>query len=574
MEGSNPLRNNPPGSNPLRKNPRQASAPTGSSAHTPTCTSRETANGSPSTIPITPSQNTAILATSKAIGIGVVDLPVKLWPKPPKNKRNNQGTLRLQNVLHVPTAICNIIGGPHGTCDYDIIRPDSGNGESVAVIMDRGEKRLAYFKKGPANLCSLRLVGYLSGLRLGPSLLDNSKTYSVRATWDQWKMGRWYKVLFPVVSVYIKILLITDPSVGVALQRPRPKWRKLQPEWERERFNAAFAALRISATVSHTLGKPVICEIAEAMRTLGTPELASFEKAWVDANYGSEDVLFSDYGLDPEKEEDRVLARAVVRGRMPMSGPLGEAGKPTPICSTSPTIDELHKEAMAVTSEEAIAAAAAGKLFSWEQRAKDAEGVVDGVGWVLDEIGAGFFGVEGQHEIKEEQVSWQHLVDGESSDDDEDDDDWEPEEEWEAVEVEAAAEGKDAAVRESVEAVAGAGDAGVVEEVKTMKAAEGMQKVQDAVAGEAIKATKGVEGTQKAQHEVEPEEMSHAEAVDGVKVEVEVGGAMEDEEALPSPRCLASGGLGQCRAEGISSFHNLLRGRRNDLSFSLDEPWV
>lgn len=47
---------------------------------------------------------------SPVIGIGTVELPTKSHP----NKRGSaaHSTLRLENVLHVPSAVCNVVGGP------------------------------------------------------------------------------------------------------------------------------------------------------------------------------------------------------------------------------------------------------------------------------------------------------------------------------------------------------------------------------------------------------------------------------------------------------------------------------
>ena len=43
-------------------------------------------------------------------GIGTVELQTKRSPN--RSGRDSHGILRLMNVLHVPSALCNIIGGP------------------------------------------------------------------------------------------------------------------------------------------------------------------------------------------------------------------------------------------------------------------------------------------------------------------------------------------------------------------------------------------------------------------------------------------------------------------------------
>ena len=52
------------------------------------------------------------------IDIGDVHLPAKLFPK--RCGPGAHGTLHLQNVLHVPTSVYNIVGNP-GTGEYSDI---------------------------------------------------------------------------------------------------------------------------------------------------------------------------------------------------------------------------------------------------------------------------------------------------------------------------------------------------------------------------------------------------------------------------------------------------------------------
>lgn len=78
-----------------------------------------------------------------AIGIGDVELPVKLYPR--LSGKRAHGKLQLRNVLHVPSAICNIVGGP-GTNDYAGMQLGGvGDGGRDAVITDANGRRLAYF---------------------------------------------------------------------------------------------------------------------------------------------------------------------------------------------------------------------------------------------------------------------------------------------------------------------------------------------------------------------------------------------------------------------------------------------
>ncbi|ORY59291.1 uncharacterized protein BCR38DRAFT_489022 [Pseudomassariella vexata] len=100
-------------------------------------------------------------------GIGAIELPVRRNPNA-KGARS-RGTLRLTNVLHIPSLVCNIVGSPILE-DHTVDCGGSKEGKSKGSILDPNGKMVAFFK--PDNpFFAIRLMGPPVGPTVGPSPL-------------------------------------------------------------------------------------------------------------------------------------------------------------------------------------------------------------------------------------------------------------------------------------------------------------------------------------------------------------------------------------------------------------------
>jgi len=125
--------------------------------------------------------NSATGTPIKVIGIGTVDLPTKTSPN--RNGPRSHGTLRLTNVLHAPSIICNIIGSPVLN-DYHVCTSFSKTcSGSIRRLSD--DRLVAYFKPTAqaVRFFQVRLSGPPVGPKVGPPPLDPSTKYLIRAEW-------------------------------------------------------------------------------------------------------------------------------------------------------------------------------------------------------------------------------------------------------------------------------------------------------------------------------------------------------------------------------------------------------
>ncbi|KAL9109157.1 MAG: hypothetical protein Q9227_006082 [Pyrenula ochraceoflavens] len=118
-------------------------------------------------------------------GIGIVELPVKR--KPRGSGPDAHAVLRLVDVLHVPSALCNVLGGPI-LDDYDV---HMGRSEgSLGSIIEPNGRKLAYFDPS-CNLFVIKLSGPPIGPQLGPSLFQNGGSHYINVNWEDSERQRW-----------------------------------------------------------------------------------------------------------------------------------------------------------------------------------------------------------------------------------------------------------------------------------------------------------------------------------------------------------------------------------------------
>lgn len=179
-------------------------------------------------------------------------LPVKTHAK--KSGPASHATIRLQHVLHVPDAVCNIIGPPI-LSDYNVVTV--GGGGSITELSSN--RQVAHFKSD-ARLFQVRLSGPPIGPVCGPSPFKPDVAYMLSVHWPE--------------SEHVKHMNPNDaPRHGTSSARgPQPP--------------------------------------------SNDDKLTPSEKKWLKDNYGGEFRFLRDHGLSIYKEEDRADGRTIVRSMM------------------------------------------------------------------------------------------------------------------------------------------------------------------------------------------------------------------------------------------------------------------
>ncbi len=168
----------------------------------------------------------------QALGVGVVHLPVKLSPK--RSGPRSHGTLKLCNVLHIPSSICNIVGNG-STGDYASVTFGGLDDGSKGAMYDRDGRRVAYFVDKPnSGLCMLRLSGPPVGPSVGPSSFDKGKRYLINACWPKSERQRW--------ATFQQVM---------AKKASEPPYTTAEKEWLKRDFGGEFHFLQIYGLKMH-----------------------------------------------------------------------------------------------------------------------------------------------------------------------------------------------------------------------------------------------------------------------------------------------------------------------------------
>ncbi|RTE67980.1 hypothetical protein BHE90_017643, partial [Fusarium euwallaceae] len=120
------------------------------------------------------------------VGIGTVELPVKRSPR--ATGPRSHGILRLRDVLHVPTGICNVIGSPI-LDEYDI-HTGSSMQNIKGTIIDKQGRTVAYFEPR-GKFLQVRLSGPPVGPRVGTTPFDPSAMYWINVRWADSEREKW-----------------------------------------------------------------------------------------------------------------------------------------------------------------------------------------------------------------------------------------------------------------------------------------------------------------------------------------------------------------------------------------------
>lgn len=136
--------------------------------------------------------SSALTSGATVIGLGTVNLPVKTTPEA---RHREHGTMTLRDVLHVPSALCNIIGTPLFQ-DYKV-RLETGPGSNGSISRSDGAP-VAHFTPR-CGLCEVRLSGPPVGPRVGPSPFKPGIKYMINTGWPETEREKWLRA--PAASV-------------------------------------------------------------------------------------------------------------------------------------------------------------------------------------------------------------------------------------------------------------------------------------------------------------------------------------------------------------------------------------
>jgi len=129
------------------------------------------------------------------------------------------GTVELTNVLHAPSALCNIIGGP--IIERYKITFGSAWQVSKGSITDREGRPVAYFDpRRPLFQVRLR------GPPVGPRVLQDDGAYVISVLWPESERQRW------------------EAHQASVMPHSRPGYTQEEKEWLRENYRSEFHFLR------------------------------------------------------------------------------------------------------------------------------------------------------------------------------------------------------------------------------------------------------------------------------------------------------------------------------------------
>ena len=118
----------------------------------------------------------------RVMGIGTVELFTD--PPPYSQERDLPRPLRLTNVLHAPSVVCNVVGWPILE-DYNVVS-DFGGSVTRGYIAEKEGRHIAYFDPR-CNLLQVKLrdslIGTHSLMRGGPYLINAQWPDTERAKW-------------------------------------------------------------------------------------------------------------------------------------------------------------------------------------------------------------------------------------------------------------------------------------------------------------------------------------------------------------------------------------------------------
>lgn len=200
------------------------------------------------------------------LGIGTVEIPTKRSPN--LSGVSSHGSLNLNEVLHVPDFLCNVIGGQLNSSDgYAVVI--SFSSKSKGTIKDSQGKNMAYFDIN-WPLFAVKVRGQPTGPKLGSHALKREGLYMLGCRWDSIQQRKWQEFKFE---------------------------------------NAPINTITESADGGD-----------------GDPPYTDDEKVYLKKNWGSEYQFLLKHGFSIYKEEDRAEGRSILRAFRDKDGSKEKSG--------------------------------------------------------------------------------------------------------------------------------------------------------------------------------------------------------------------------------------------------------
>ena len=229
-------------------------------------------------------------------------LPVK---KIPGARHRGHGTLTLRNVLHVPFALCNIVGTPVFQ-DYKVSL-EPGPVSDGSISLSDGTP-VGYFVPG-GQFCEARLSGPPVGPCVGSSQFKPDARYWINAGWSETEREKWLRA--PAAS-----------APGDAPQTPAHPSEE-EKRWLKRHFDGEFNFLRcyglsiykdeereecwqIMRPVMSQERADVFIERLEYMSI--SRRVTSSENLWLEDHHSDLETFMEEQGLDPADQMDVVEA--------------------------------------------------------------------------------------------------------------------------------------------------------------------------------------------------------------------------------------------------------------------------
>ena len=258
----------------------------------------------------------------EAIAVGDVQIPVKLFPK--RSGAQAHGTLHLRNVLHAPTALCYIIGGP-STGDYDNYQLGCLGDNGWDGDISKGGQRIGYLDF--RVLWVLKLSGPPLGPVVGPPVIKPEGNYMIHAFWPESERRRWAEHPDNPMDIAERRRWANQPAnmLNLAITKQRGG---SNGEKGKERAEAAPSASSTGVDNDDHSTSPLNPALTKGAETLdpgkgkgktGAAPSAPYtdeEKDWLKRHWGGEFKFLLAHQLSIYKDEDRDEGRRIVRAMM------------------------------------------------------------------------------------------------------------------------------------------------------------------------------------------------------------------------------------------------------------------
>ncbi|KAL0932516.1 signal sequence receptor alpha subunit [Colletotrichum truncatum] len=116
----------------------------------------------------------------RVYGVGTVELPIAQPPR--ADGLSMLSTLRLENVLHTPDSICNVIGG---MLPLNLIGGRKGGDGFGRYALHQADGHPVVYSRPGQTLFVVQLRKPPSGLQYGPSTLEEDVNYVINVSWPE-----------------------------------------------------------------------------------------------------------------------------------------------------------------------------------------------------------------------------------------------------------------------------------------------------------------------------------------------------------------------------------------------------